>query len=275
MSLKKVQLYDYVDYVEYLKDWFEYQKKTNKIFSYQYFSNKAGFKSKAFIAQIVSGKKALPRKSAYQVANAMGLSKKEKQYLYACICFKESDNLEEKNTYWDQIQDLKPASYQSLPHATFDYFQHWHISVFREVVTFFDFKEDYELLSSKVTPKVTAQEAKEAIEVLLELKFIEKKGNLYIQTDSALYAHEDMISLAVQKYQKRVFELAIRASQRYYDKNNNFKTMTLGTNADGIQAIEILMEEFQEKLIKIVETHSEVDRVFQMNLQLFPLTQID
>ncbi len=50
-------IFNYMDYREFLEDFYDEQKSANKAFSYQYFANKAGFKSKSFIKLVIDGKK--------------------------------------------------------------------------------------------------------------------------------------------------------------------------------------------------------------------------
>ena len=271
MAIKKINIYEYTDYTSYLKEWFEEEKKSNNVFSFQFFANKAGFKSKGFIANLINGKKALPRRSVFQIASALDLNHRERKYLYASVCLKECENLKEKHEYWEQMQSLRPSIYSRIDKTKFDYFQYWYIAVIREVVTYFDFENDFHKLANYLSPAISAEEAKTAVETLESLEFIKKSDSLYIQNENALYASEDMVSLAVQKYQRRTFELGLRASDRYYDKNNTLKAITLGTNEQGIKAVESLIEEFQERIFKISEQYHEVGKVYQINLQLFPL----
>jgi len=50
-----VKIFQYLNYREYLADWFQEKKKLNKSFSYKVLANKAGFKSKSFFPQVVDG----------------------------------------------------------------------------------------------------------------------------------------------------------------------------------------------------------------------------
>ncbi|MBN1600968.1 MAG: TIGR02147 family protein [Chitinispirillaceae bacterium] len=73
-------IFTYHDYRQYLGDYYTEKKAKCPAFSYQNFSQKAGFSSKSFIFNVIKGKKALSRASVVKLSLAMGLSKTESAY---------------------------------------------------------------------------------------------------------------------------------------------------------------------------------------------------
>ena len=66
-------IFAYSDSRLFLKDFYEERKKANPTFSYQQFANKAGFKSKSFVFNVITGSKTLSKSALLAAAQAMGL----------------------------------------------------------------------------------------------------------------------------------------------------------------------------------------------------------
>ena len=67
-------IFEYADYREYLKDYYEHSKDTKDNFSYRYFAQKAGFASSNFLYLIIHGKRNLTKDYIPNFGKALGLS---------------------------------------------------------------------------------------------------------------------------------------------------------------------------------------------------------
>ena len=56
-------IFEYIDYRRYLKDYYDFQKKTKKYFSYRFFAQKAGINSPILLKMVFDGKRNLSRKT--------------------------------------------------------------------------------------------------------------------------------------------------------------------------------------------------------------------
>jgi len=61
-------VFSYTNYRKLMKDFYEGKKQENTGFSYQVFSRMAGFKTKSYLIEVVSGKKQLSSNSVFLVA---------------------------------------------------------------------------------------------------------------------------------------------------------------------------------------------------------------
>jgi len=55
--------------------------------------------------------------------------------------------------------------------------------------------------------------------------------------------------------------------------DRDVSTMTMNIDAPTLGALKTLVREFQENVAKLVENAPGSDRVYHMNIQLFPLTR--
>jgi uncharacterized protein (TIGR02147 family) len=274
MPASALSIFDYSSYLEFLKDWFEEQKSGNKSFSYAWFSTRAGFRSRSFMQFVLRGERPLSVKSAFKVAQALGLNKRETQYFETLISFAQARTDEEKTFLWDKIRNLNKSSKAiKLKGQEFDFFKHWYVAPLRELVCNIDFKDDFAFLGRQLSPQISAKEAKEAFSLLLDLKLIRAKGSIYEHADLHLKASEEMHSLALRNFQKMNNQLAFETFERHRKEERNISTITLGTTDQGFADLQELIQSFHEDVVRIVEKYDGADRAYQLNLQLFPVTR--
>ena len=97
--ISMTSIYNYTDYRKFISDYFAEQKRNGIGFSYAFFAKKAGFKSRSFMAKVISGEKALSAASIGRVAKAMDLQKKERDYFRALVLFNNEKSLNKKIKY--------------------------------------------------------------------------------------------------------------------------------------------------------------------------------
>ncbi len=278
--MNTVHIYDYWSVASYLIDWVDCEKKINKSFSYQYFANKSGFKSKSSIANVLTGKKSFSVGALLGLSKALKLNKRETHYLEALLQYDSVKDDAQKQYYRDQILYLKPAqAAYNLERAYTLFLENWYVSHLRELVTLVKFNEDYKKLGSLLSPPVSAKETKRAVTLLVDLEFLKRHndddGIYYTQTNSAITTPQYLPkSLAIRNNQRKVIALGSEAIDRFKKDDRNICGATLTLSDTGVEAMNNLITEFQQKMIKItMDEEGKSDRVFQANIQFFPTSK--
>ena len=276
MTNSSISIYDFTSYREFLHDYYKEQKKINSSFSYQSFANKAGFKTKTFIYKVIKGKKALAKSSTLKIAKAIGLKKRETDYFEAMVNFNNAKSIDEKEHYFHNLQSLS-KNYQAsvLRRNQFSYFNQWYNVVVRELVTILDWEEDYQILAKAVNPPITPGQAKKAVKLLLDLGLIKKlPTGKYIQADKAITTGELIKSLAVYKFQKQCMGLASESIERHTKEIRDMSTLTVGITEEGFHKLSEELKYFRRKLVEIVAGDEPADRVYHINFQFFPVSEL-
>ena len=100
----------------------------------------------------------------------------------------------------------------------------------------------------------------------------DKSGN-YHQTDKAIkMASADAVSVAARELQRQMGEFAIQSlglplSERV------MSGYTLGLTDRAYERIKKEMEDFYRRVVAIATEEDETDRVYRLNLQLFPMSE--
>jgi uncharacterized protein (TIGR02147 family) len=269
-------IFAYTDSRLFLRDYYDEQKKTHAFFSYQYFANKAGLKSKTFIYKVIDGQKALSRPSIFSVAQAMGLKKKETDYFEAMVHFTQAKTEREREFYFGHLQGFgKHHSCAQIRQDQFTYFSKWYYPALREVITFLDFKNDFKVLARSLHPSISALQAKNAVRLLLSLGLIKRNANgRFVQTDKSITTGDQVRSLAVAAFQKENLRLAAEAIDRFNREHRDISTLTAGISAAGFQRICEEVAAFRKHLAGLIEKDEPADRVYQINFQIFPLSTL-
>lgn len=270
-----ISIFDYTDYSHFLRAYYTYEKSQKPYFSYQYLADKCGFKSKSYLYKVIKGDKALNVSSALRIAAFMKLKKKETDYFEAIVQFTNSKQNSEKEFYFRKLQTFSKNSEQALIRKhQFEYFKNWYNCAIRELATIIDWKDDYAYLAKQIVPHITPSEAKQSVELLCELGFIQRtESGRYERCNAIVSTGPDVISLAVNKFQKKNLQLASEAIDRFPRPERDISTLTVSVNQEGVDRISKEIAECRKRILDLISQYSEVDKVYQVNFQSFPLSK--
>lgn len=102
-------VFDYLDFRQYLRDYYAARKAGNPSFSYENFARKAGLKSKGMLHDIMGGKRNLTRDSLYKVAEACGLAGEALVYFENLVAYGQSKSLKERNFFLARLRLRSPG----------------------------------------------------------------------------------------------------------------------------------------------------------------------
>jgi uncharacterized protein (TIGR02147 family) len=111
--------------------------------------------------------------------------------------------------------------------------------------------------------------------LLDRLGIIGKNGDgCYTLTSTHISTGEHEKSLAIANYQHETMRLAQEALDRYEKERRDISTLTLGLSERSYHAIKTLLDETKRKIQSIVTEDLDSDRVYQLNLQFFPVSNL-
>jgi uncharacterized protein (TIGR02147 family) len=266
---------EYFDYRAYLRDYYAYKKSQLKYFSYRYFARKAGIKSPVFFKEVAEGKKNLSRDMIEKFCSALQFSEKEAMYFKYLVLFDQADNGKDKQEYYNNLRSMENAKSEKTLNANqYDYFSTWYNAVIRELVSFFDFKDDFKKLGEVVQPPIKPREARAAVELLLKLGLIRKKDNgTYEQVDTAITAESGVAALAIRQFNKAMAQHAVAAIEELPKTERSISGITIGISPAMYDIINAEIGAFKDRIVTLVSRDEKCDRVYQFNIQLFPMSQ--
>lgn len=267
-------IYEYMDYRDFLRDFYTSKKCEHSFYSYRLFSQKAGFKSPNFLKLVIDGKRNLTKESVFKFSRAIGLNRGEAEYFENMVFLNQSRSLEEKNAYLSRLMKFRvKTDPKKIEESEYEYYSRWYNPVIRELVTAVDFRDDYRRLATSVVPAITPAEAQKSVELLLRLQFIIRcEDGTYRKTASVLSTGPQVRSLAIANYHKSMMKLGSESLERFPSPKRNISSLTLSVSETTYESVVARIEQFRKELLDLSESDCDPQKVVQLNLQLFPLT---
>jgi uncharacterized protein (TIGR02147 family) len=268
-------IFEYIDYRRFLDDYYSFKKRTSHAFSYRYFSAKAGFASPVFLKLIIEGKRNLSRASIEKFCNALKLTKKECMYFKNLVLFDQAKTADEKQEHYAVLRSIENAvSEKSLEADQYDYFGNWYNVVIRELITLFNFRDQYHLLGQSVSPPIPAHDAEKSVELLKRLHLVKKRPDgAYEQTDAAITTNGDIGLMAVRRFNREMVLLAVKAIDGLSREKRNISGITIGVSPAMYEIICSEIMAFKDRIVSLVHRDEESSGVYQLNIQFFPVSE--
>jgi uncharacterized protein (TIGR02147 family) len=266
---------EYIDYRDFLKDFYEDKKRNNSFFSYRIFGKKVGMDA-SLLVKVLSKSRHIGSKIIANFIEYLNLKGNEAEYFENLVHFTKSKSDKQSKLYFDKMLSLRDVKKRTLDEYQYEFYQKWYYSAVRLAIECFEFRGDYKELAEQLSPPITIKEAKKSIHLLKRLKLIEQDSTgKYVLTDSTVSTGDHWRSIAIRTYQEKTIKLSHESLERHAKEIRDISTITMGITSENFEDIREKLKEFRASIIKYVDESSDPDNVYQLNMQLIPLTQID
>jgi uncharacterized protein (TIGR02147 family) len=266
-------LYEYLDYRLYLRDWLAEKQAQNARYSMRLAASKVGC-DPAFLLRVMQGKKNPSAKLTFQLGQLLGLQGKAMEYFDHLVKLSKAESHAERSHLIEQLTGMRKSKLRSLEGVQYTYFDKWYYTAIRELLDFYKFRGNYQDLARMVMPPIKPSEAQKAIDILLELGLVRKRSDgVFERTDAVLTTGEGWRSVAIANFQMRMMDLAKEAFERCSEEERNFSTLTLSVSQPTYRRIVDNLIAFRREALELAKQDANADRVWHFNFQLFPLSK--
>jgi|WetSurMetagenome_2_1015567.scaffolds.fasta_scaffold37564_2 uncharacterized protein (TIGR02147 family) len=267
-------IFQYTSYRTFLRDYYK-EKKSGEGFTYRDFSKIAGMNSSSWLLHLIKGTKNLSNESILKVSKALGLPASEAEYFELLVHFTQAKDNDTKDYFYRKMLACKKSLNMSrISEEQYDYYTKWYHPVVRSLVSKVEFHNDYVLLAARLVPRITAAEAKKSVALLVKLGLIKKDySGKWMQADPILSTGDEVMSLNIVNYHKQVSRLAENAFDRSSRDERDISALTLGVSSEAFNRIKARLQSFRKEIMEIAKESDNPDRVFQLNLQFFPVSR--
>jgi uncharacterized protein (TIGR02147 family) len=276
-----VTIFDYTDYRKYLSDFYQEQKRRKKSFSYRYFARKAGINSVGLYKDVVEGRQNLGRALIFKFSAAIGHSRKEAEYFENMVYFNEAKSAEERMMFFERMVAGQGSRAAIVETSKYEYYHTWYYSAVRALLSCRKFRNDpadLKVIAKTLNPPIRPDQAKKAVTVLEKLGFIARDGQGYYTlvdstiTSGTVKPDRNVAALNVVNFQKEMMKLAAGAFDRFTSERLNMSTLTLAISEETMKEIKEDCAALRNKIARLAEKDAAADRIYQMNIQLFPMS---
>jgi uncharacterized protein (TIGR02147 family) len=266
----------YLEYETFLEDVFQWVKLRSKSYSYILFAEDLGFSKTNVIHLMIRGKRRLSVKGAERIIEALLIKSTERLYLETLVRYQNARLASDREALFARLMDLKSKSLSSpLEQSQLEYYNEWFHPVIREMVGIRGFNQDPHWIVKHIEPRVLPDQARKSLALLEELKIVKRNENTnqLELTQQHISTGDEIASHAVVRYHQRTIEIGREAVMNFDHTERNISSVTMSISADVFEKIADEISGFRKRILEISEQSKDPDRVYQLNIQLFPFTK--
>ena len=263
---------EYSDFRQYMRDYYE-ERKRRSAFSWREFSKITGFSSCSYMKVVCDGKSKLSKIGVERVGAAMGLAGFEMEYFRAMVQYGQAESAEaKKDAFRKMLAVAKVHKVRVLEGDLFAYYDSWRNPVVRELAPLMPGATPGEM-AKMCYNETSAQEVRESLDFLTRSGLLKKTdGDIFELAETSVTGTPDATRLAMRGMHRQMAELATPALDLPKDERN-FSGVTMGVSKETYGRIVDVLDECRKKIIAIAAEDKNIEQVYRLNLQLFPLTK--
>lgn len=264
-------IYQYLDYREWFRAIFESHRQTNSSYSLRYLAQKLGLDA-GNLLKVHQKKRHITKTCVPRLAEEYQLSFKEQEYLLLLIDFAKANTPNKAQLFYEQILRSQNISPTVVGASQYAYYKEWRHTVVLALLHVQPFQGNHLDWSNLLDPKCSVAEIKHSLELLLSLGLAKRKGNKIIPTESMLTTGDAWKDFAIREFQTQMLRLAEHSLHRHSPLNRDISTATITANFNALQKIQELTKTYRKQVLKIAAECDQPDQIFQLNIQLFPVS---
>lgn len=267
-------IFDYLDYREFMRDYYTLGKENVSAFSYRYLARIMGFASPNFYKLVMDGKRNLGVESVNKLAAGWKFDEEEHRFLHDLVAYNQADSHDEANVAFARItasQRFRNA--RRIDSSMFQYLSNWYNPVIRELIVSDDFREDPAWIAQKLRPAITQEQARESLELLFDMGLIERDDEGFIRQNSpSLTTGHEVRSLAIVNYHRQMIQLASESIETVDSQWRDISALTVCVPPELVPELKDRIHAFREVLLDLCDRQESSSGAYQLTIQLFPLT---
>lgn len=279
MKKTNIDIFQYMQYRQYLQAVYNDLKREDKNFSFRSFQSQAGFsKNSNHFWQILNGSIVLTMAAAKKYASALGLTVKEKAHLFNMITLEQAKNEDERElVIMKMLSSSSFLSEKKYQAAALVMFSDWRLPILYYIVSLDTFREDPAWIAANFFSGITPAEVTTGLEKLLNHGFISRgeDGKLrqeQTSLDDYIAASHETSAAVVTMRKKQLRKTMIKAidamDNQPFDKRL-FYSSSISVPKELYEEMKQKVISFHENIRAIASKKPERDAVYQLNVQFY------
>ena len=283
-SIAAPVLSDYMEYREYLAAFYKFKRKASKgalrPYNYAVFSAAANIKSPNYLKMIIDGKRNLSDDMVTKFGKALGFMKDQTEEFRLLVHFSQATDPAERNMYLKHLSEHRVGvklKSGEIDRKTWEKVPNWVTWIIYAMVDQEGVSFDAESLKTLLRGKASAEEIDSALGTLLasgELRKDEVTGEIR-KNRNLIESPEEIPVALVRKLQSQLMYLGLESLYQDQPTEREFGTLTMSLTKTEFEEIKFKLRQMRKSLHKdnsIARMKEKGERVYQLNIQLFPVT---
>jgi uncharacterized protein (TIGR02147 family) len=282
-AAQEPSLSNYNDYRSFLRHYYEYRKLQDahslRPYSYSVFSAAADIKSPNYLKLVMSGQRNLSPAMAVSFARGLQLNKEESEEFCALVRFNQAKDPTERNRFLRELSEIrvqKKLSSGEIDRQTWDKVPGWLTWVIYAMAD----QKGVEFNPEAVAALFKGRANLDAVKIALDRLF--SSGEL-VATDQGgarqarqlIDSPEAVPPALIKKLQSELIHLGLESLYNESPADREFGALTLALTNEEFELIKFELRKLRKKIntdIKVQRKASPAERVYQLNIQFFAVT---
>ncbi|MCQ2106913.1 MAG: TIGR02147 family protein [Fibrobacter sp.] len=271
----KINIYDYLDYRLFLRDFYDLEKSLDPTFSYRVFATAVDIDA-SLLVKILRSKRHLSDTSVNTFVAFFNFKDGKSEYFREMVAYGKAKTPDAIRKHFETLQKMRPSRCRMLDEARYRYFQQWYYPMVRSALDVYEYRgeQDAVSLGNSCIPKLTAAQIVTSVEALLQLELAKRneQGRI-VPSDAHVRTQDHWLSASISEYQKTVTELGRQSIENIPKENRDISTLTMALDSSQIEKIRGILADARKSIVNVVNSMpaEQCDSVYQLNFQMFPM----
>lgn len=277
-------LSDYMNYRLFLKDFYRFKRSQTKQdlrpYSYGTFSAAANIRSPNYLKMIIEGKRNLSLDMVGKFGKALSFSKLQTEEFKLLVQFTQCTDPGERNLFLKKLSEHRVTDQLKageIDRKAWEKVPNWVAWIIYAMIDQESVRFDVKTLKELLRGKAGENEIEHALEILKSSGEVsEDPVTGEIKKARTLTDHADEVPVAlVRKLQAQLMYLGLESLYQDAPTDREFGTLTMSLTQAEFEELKFKLRQMRKSMHKDNSTsrmNSKGDRVYQLNIQLFPVS---
>jgi len=268
-------IFDYLDFRPYFRDWLDYQKAKKTGVSLRSITPKLELSGTSFLSAVLKGKKKVSEPLRFRMAELLQFNEEESRYFHLLVQFNQSTDMAVKNKCFRQLSRFRSSRARILSQGQYGFYEKWYYVAVWNWIGIHPGKGNPEDIVAEIHPRISLEQAKEALRKLVESGMIRRLANGYETTEQHLTTDPAISSLAIKNHILNLNQIAAQQLLDVPAEQRQYNTLMFQVSKGGFDTIRDRIRLFQEELRDILDHDRGEDRIYTLAMSLFPNSRIE
>jgi uncharacterized protein (TIGR02147 family) len=272
-----INLFEYLDFRVFLVDFLAERRMQNTHFSDRMVAYRLGC-NPGFFNRVLKGKRNLSPQYVLSLVDILKFNAKQKRYFELLVSFNQAKKQIEKDHFFRQLDLFRTSKIKETAVAQHAMYSEWFYVVLRELINIIPCTtisdETCRLLAKYFNPRISADQVHQALRILEKLGLLSRKKNgVYSAKERFITSGAEIPQVVVNRILMQFMDLAMLAVDRFPRQERSLSTLTFSVSEKGYEKIREKLDQYRREILSVVnEEKDSIDRVYHLNLHLFPVT---
>lgn len=270
-SALPVNIYQYLCYREFLRDYYQCKKNQNPSFSYRAFARKAELADQSLYIEVVKNKRKLSDNAIKKFTKGLGLEKNEKNYFELLVRYNQCSDEDDKGLYYRKLLKIKLKNHPDENILCKKaYYEKWYLPVIREIISEKGFDGNFKSVAKKIYPPLKVEQVKQAIKELIKMGILTQD---YKADPKLKLTPTPILKKTVNDLQKVLIEQSKNAIDDFPSENRHISSMMLPLDHQEYEKVVEYIDDLRNICGNFsYEKKGSSPKIYQLNIQFFPRT---